>query len=175
MSGCDRFALAFIIVGSDGLIVHQLAIPGQHLLTRGELDVDTDGRCDAAPYRRQQLGFRCGRHGVRPALPVVVEVLRDQLLQLNSHLCALLRSRDSLEQIAIVLSGLVTLALIVAAAMLALAPWGVESNDMLANFRAAFFGFKVGDVTVSLSSIIIAIIVFALGWAAARASASRPV
>ena len=76
---------------------------------------------------------------------------------------------DSLEQIAIVLSGLVTLALIVAAAMLALAPWGVESNDMLANFRAAFFGFKVGDVTVSLSSIIIAIIVFALGWAAARA------
>ncbi len=76
--------------------------------------------------------------------------------------------RESLDQIAVLLSGALTLALIVAAAMLALAPWGVESNDMLANFRAAFFGFKVGDVTISLSSIIVSIIVFGLCWAIAR-------
>jgi small-conductance mechanosensitive channel len=76
---------------------------------------------------------------------------------------------ESLELIAILLSGFLTLALVIAAAMLALAPWGVESNDMLANFRAAFFGFKVGDVTVSLSSVVIAIAVFAVGWATARA------
>ena len=76
---------------------------------------------------------------------------------------------SALEQIAILLSGLVTLGLMMSAAMLALAPWGVESNDMLANFRAAFFGFKVGDVTVSLSSIIVAVVIFGLCWAIARA------
>ena len=77
--------------------------------------------------------------------------------------------REALDQISILLSGVATLGLILAAAMLALAPWGVESNDMLANFRAAFFGFKVGDVTVSLSSIIVSIVIFALCWAIARA------
>lgn len=76
---------------------------------------------------------------------------------------------EALEQIAILLSGLVTLGLIVAAAMLALAPWGVESNDMLVNFRAAFFGFKVGDVTVSLSSILVGVVIFGMCLAVARA------
>lgn len=76
---------------------------------------------------------------------------------------------EALDQIAILLSGAATLAMVMTAAMLALAPWGIESNDMLGNFRAAFFGFKVGEVTISLSSIIIAIVVFTLCWAAARA------
>ena len=77
--------------------------------------------------------------------------------------------RESLEQAAILLSGLVTLAMIVGAALLALAPWGVESNDMLSNVRNAFFGFKVGDVTISISSIFTAIAAFGLSWGLARA------
>jgi small-conductance mechanosensitive channel len=47
--------------------------------------------------------------------------------------------------------------------LLVLAPWGIESDDMLTNFRAAFFGFKVGDVTISLSSIVFALLAFGLG------------
>ncbi len=52
--------------------------------------------------------------------------------------------------------------------MLILAPWGVESNDMIGNLRAAFFGFKVGEVTVSLSAVLVALIVFAAAVAGTR-------
>ena len=76
--------------------------------------------------------------------------------------------RESLDQLAVLLTGLLQVAFIVAAAMLALAPWGIESDDMLASVRAAFFGFKVGDVTVSLSSIIVSILIFAIIWATTR-------
>ncbi|MDQ4135024.1 MAG: mechanosensitive ion channel, partial [Pseudomonadota bacterium] len=57
---------------------------------------------------------------------------------------------------------------ILAAILLALAPWGVESSDVMASLRAAFFGFRVGDVTISLSAIIIAGLLFALGFGATR-------
>ena len=76
--------------------------------------------------------------------------------------------RESLDQLSVLLTGLVQVAFIVAAAMLALAPWGIESDDMFASVRAAFFGFKVGDVTISLSSIIVAILIFGLIWAVTR-------
>jgi small-conductance mechanosensitive channel len=77
--------------------------------------------------------------------------------------------RRSLEQAAVVGSGLLKLVLFIVAAMLILAPWGVESADLTSSLRAAFFGFKVGDVTISLSAIIIAGVLFALGLAATRA------
>jgi potassium efflux system protein len=78
-------------------------------------------------------------------------------------------TRESLDQIAVLMSGAITVALIVAAAMMALAPWGVESDDMFGSVRAAFFGFKVGEVTISLSSIIVSVILFGIAWGAARA------
>lgn len=79
-----------------------------------------------------------------------------------------LRKR-SLEQAAVVTAGLVKLVLIVVALMLILAPWGIESSDLTSSLKAAFFGFKVGDVTISLSAIVIAGILFALGLAATKA------
>ncbi len=77
-------------------------------------------------------------------------------------------ARDSLEQIAVVLSGALTVAAWLAATTLILAPWGVESDDMFGGVRAALFGFKVGEVTISLSSILVALAVFALTLALAR-------
>ena len=44
--------------------------------------------------------------------------------------------------------------------MLVLAPWGVDSGDVLGSLSAAFFGFQVGGVTVSLSTIAISIALF---------------
>jgi small-conductance mechanosensitive channel len=38
----------------------------------------------------------------------------------------------------------------------------------MSSVRAAFFGFKVGDVTISLSAIIIALLLFGLGFGATR-------
>jgi small-conductance mechanosensitive channel len=69
--------------------------------------------------------------------------------------------RKSLAQIGVLGTGLARVMLITATALLALAPWGVESTDLLSQVRAAFFGFKIGDVTISLSSIAIALALFA--------------
>ena len=43
-----------------------------------------------------------------------------------------------------------------------LEPWGVQSQDMFGALRAAYFGFSVGGVTLSLSSMIGAAAVFAV-------------
>lgn len=76
--------------------------------------------------------------------------------------------RRSLEQIGVLASGVARLGLIVIAVLLALAPWGIESTDLMGSLRAVFFGFSVGDVTISLSSILIAALLFTVGFTITR-------
>jgi small-conductance mechanosensitive channel len=75
---------------------------------------------------------------------------------------------ESLRQIAILLRGAANVVILFVAVLLALAPWGIESDDMIGNLRAAFFGFRVGDVTISLSAVLIALILFGLAMGATR-------
>ncbi len=86
---------------------------------------------------------------------------------------ALMRSiglhRNSVDQLAILLSGAATVVIFTAAVLLMLAPWGIQSTDLPSYFHAAFFGFRVGDITVSLSSVMIAIGIFIAGTTATRA------
>ena len=70
------------------------------------------------------------------------------ILQANTGL-----RRRSLQQIALLTNGIGRIVLIIAAVMLALAPWGVNSADLLSSVRAAFFGFRVGEVTISLATV----------------------
>lgn len=77
--------------------------------------------------------------------------------------------RNSLDLLGALLSGAMRLALFGSAAFLVLAPWGVQSTDVPFDFRAAFFGFKIGDVTISPSAIIIAAFIFGIAYAATRA------
>lgn len=79
-------------------------------------------------------------------------------------------NRNSLELIGVLLSGAIRLALYVAAAILVLAPWGLQSSDVPIDLRTAFFGFKIGDVTVSPVSLCIALGLFALTFAAFHAA-----
>jgi potassium-dependent mechanosensitive channel len=79
-----------------------------------------------------------------------------------------LRKR-ALEQAAVLGAGVTKLILIIIAAMLILAPWGIESADLTSSIKAAFFGFKVGDVTISLSSIIVAGLLLVVGLTATKA------
>ncbi len=67
---------------------------------------------------------------------------------------------ETLDQVAILVAGLVRVALFVAAGLVLLAPWRVGSGDMLATAEAAFFGFTVGDVTISLSTTTLAVLLF---------------
>jgi len=73
-------------------------------------------------------------------------------------------SKSSLKQISILSNGFFRVVLFIAAAMLVLAPWGLDSGDTLGTLRAALFGFTVGGVTISLSNIILAIVLFGIGF-----------
>lgn len=76
--------------------------------------------------------------------------------------------RRSLEQLGVLGSGIARLALIIVGILLVLAPWGIESTDVTSSLRAVFFGFNVGDVTISLSSILLAALLFAAAFAVTR-------
>lgn len=71
--------------------------------------------------------------------------------------------RASIEQAAIILNGLIRLFLIMFAISLLLFPWGFETKDIFGWLRTAFFGFSVGEITVSVSSILQATGLFILG------------
>ncbi len=78
-------------------------------------------------------------------------------------------SREAFEQFAILASGIARVVIFITAMLAALAPWGVQSADITGYLYAAFFGFKIGDVTISLSRVVFTILVFIAGYAATRA------
>ena len=77
--------------------------------------------------------------------------------------------RERLGQIGILLSGGLRLISFVVAALLIAAPWGIQSDDLSGTLRAAYFGFTVGGVTLSPSSLVTAVVLFAIAVAATRA------
>jgi potassium-dependent mechanosensitive channel len=71
--------------------------------------------------------------------------------------------RNVLAQIVVILQGVARLVVLMLAVAAVLKPWGVQSQDMFGALRAAYFGFSIGGgVTLSLSSMIGAAIVFAV-------------
>jgi small-conductance mechanosensitive channel len=70
--------------------------------------------------------------------------------------------RNVLAQISVTLQGAARLVVFVVAVAAVLKPWGVQSQDMFGSLRSAYFGFSLGGVTLSLSSMIGAAIVFAV-------------
>ena len=70
--------------------------------------------------------------------------------------------RSMLAQTIVVIQGLARVAILVVAATAVLEPWGVQSQDMFRTLRAAYFGYAVGGVTLSLSSLIAAAVVFGI-------------
>lgn len=84
-------------------------------------------------------------------------------LQANTGL-----TRRSLEQIAVVMNGVLRVFIIFNAIMLALLPWGVDSLDYAGLVKAALFGFRVGDITISVSTVVFACAIFAVGVGVTR-------
>jgi potassium-dependent mechanosensitive channel len=105
---------------------------------------------------------------------IVVEAGSDMVLQPKATvgrsltMVAGLR-KETLEQLAVLVQGGARVALFLAAAFLILTPWGLQSQDMLGTLRAAYFGFKYGDVTISVSSIVTATFVLIVGVLITRA------
>jgi small-conductance mechanosensitive channel len=76
---------------------------------------------------------------------------------------------STIRQIGVVLSGLAQILLILLAAFTVLATWGIQSQDVLGTVGSAFFGFKVAGLTISVSAILGAVVVFLIGVTATRA------
>jgi small-conductance mechanosensitive channel len=70
--------------------------------------------------------------------------------------------RNALAQISVILQGVARVVVVMVALAAVLKPWGVQSQDMFGSLRSAYFGFSFGGVTLSLSSLIGAAIVFAV-------------
>jgi potassium-dependent mechanosensitive channel len=70
--------------------------------------------------------------------------------------------RNVLAQISVILQGIARVVVVMLAFAAVLKPWGVQSQDMFGALRSAYFGFSFGGVTLSLSSLIGAAIVFAV-------------
>ncbi len=77
--------------------------------------------------------------------------------------------RGTVDQLIVVLSGIFRVFLIILGVILVLLPWGFDTGQWTSWIRAAFFGFQVGEITISLSSVLSAILIFIIGLAATRA------
>jgi len=75
---------------------------------------------------------------------------------------------ETVGQIGVVLSGAARLLLIAVGVLVALTPIGVDSRDVLADAKVAFFGFKIGGLTFSLSNILTGIVFLIIGVAVTR-------
>jgi small-conductance mechanosensitive channel len=76
--------------------------------------------------------------------------------------------RDALDHIVVLVQGFARLTILVGGTMIVLGRWSV-SQDFASSLRAAYFGFKIGGVTLSVSSLLVAGAAFAIGMAATRA------
>ena len=105
-------------------------------------------------------------------LAVLALILIDELIGTGLSAKGVLGSRlrevtglkaSSLDQVSVLGSGAARLLLFIVVGMVALAPWGVDSSNLVGNLRGAFFGFQVGGITISLSTIALAIGFFLIG------------
>lgn len=76
----------------------------------------------------------------------------------------------TLEQVGVVLSGVVRLSILAAGALLIAAPWGVGSTDLFGWLRMPVTGFQLGGITISLTGILSAVLLVVSGFALTHAA-----
>jgi len=73
---------------------------------------------------------------------------------------------QSISLFGVLLSGIAHVVLFILAVLLILAPWGLQSTDVPSGLKAVFFGLQVGGITLSLSGVAAALIIFAVCYGA---------
>ena len=66
----------------------------------------------------------------------------------------------SIMQLGILVSGLAQIFIIGFALLLVIVPWGVQSDDLLSSLKAVVFGLTIGDMTLSLATVLTAVALF---------------
>jgi small-conductance mechanosensitive channel len=97
----------------------------------------------------------------------------DALLQPNARFGSQLLiniglGRDSLAQFTVLFQGLARIAVLIVAVFFVMRPWGVQSPYLFPTLRSAYFGFTIGGVTISRSSMVGAVVMFVLAVFATR-------
>lgn len=72
-------------------------------------------------------------------------------------------SDSSSKQLSVLIFGFLRLAALVLAVFAILLPWGVRTQDWLTYLERGFFGFQIGDLTISFSAILLSILLFVIG------------
>ncbi|MDC9701639.1 MAG: DUF3772 domain-containing protein [Alphaproteobacteria bacterium] len=72
---------------------------------------------------------------------------------------------QTLVQLGIIANGLIRIILIFMTLLLLAIPWGIESTDIIGWLRTAFFGFTIGNFTLSFSSFLFGFGFFLFGIA----------
>jgi len=67
-------------------------------------------------------------------------------------------------QIAILGAGVSKLTVYIVAAVLLMLPWGYRTSDFFQIFEKAFFGFEVGGLSISISTVLLALLLFVIGY-----------
>jgi potassium efflux system protein len=76
----------------------------------------------------------------------------------------------SIELVGTLLSAVIRLLLILVVLLPLLGPWGVFAADILSVLRDAAFGFKIGDITISITGILSAAALLFVGIVATRSA-----
>lgn len=115
--------------------------------------------------------------GVYSTLVLLLRLCDDGLLFLFSESTAFGRGFMQLvqaesrriEQVGVVLSGIVRVLLFAFAAILILMPWGLETRDVFSLLRRALTGINIGSINFSIFEILFAFFILALGFIITRA------
>ncbi len=104
----------------------------------------------------------------------LIEELTNLLLSPTSRFASTISrtfgiSESGVTQLSLVASGLLRMILVALGAIMVLLPWGLDTGQWRQWIQKAFFGFSIGGVTISLSSILGALILFAVGLVITRA------
>lgn len=67
-------------------------------------------------------------------------------------------------QFAILGSGVLKFVVYLAGGIMLMLPWGYRTSDFFQIFKSVFFGFEIGGLSISLSTILLAIGLFLLGY-----------
>jgi potassium efflux system protein len=74
----------------------------------------------------------------------------------------------SVTQVGVLANGAAHLVLIGLAFLAIVAQWGVDSSGLFATIRQLFIGFKIGSITISLSTLLAGVVVFLIGLVITR-------
>jgi potassium-dependent mechanosensitive channel len=94
--------------------------------------------------------------------------MSEETTRVGSHLNNLSLDRDRRERLSVPVSLLLKFVVLIASVPFILNQWGYPWPDIVELYRQLFFGFRVGNTEISLAAILASIIVFVLGYFAAK-------